>query len=254
MRVASIQFKPQKGDPARAIEALRDLLITAGRAGARAAVCPEMAVQGYVWSGPPAILPYAEPADGPTYEMVRKVARKFDMWVTVGIAERDGTDLYNSALVVRPDGAIECCYRKMLLFELDQRWARPGDHRVSFTVDDQRVAVGICMDLNDEGFRSYLRDARPDQLWFLTNWLEEGLDVVGYWRRRLSPWNGALVAANTWGLDEEIGFSGRSLIWQHPGRILARAPRVGNSVIIADVFAEESRSSGSRGGQRLWSL
>ncbi len=254
MRVASLQFKPAKGDPARTRVALAEALEQAGRAGARAAVCPEMAVQGYVWSGPRALSAYAEPADGPTFAVVRRIARRFGMWVTVGIAEADGDDLYNSALVVRPDGGIECCYRKMLLFDLDQTWARPGESRVSFMVDGQRVVVGICMDLNDEGFRCFLRDARPDQLWFLTNWLEEGLDVVGYWRRRLAPWSGALVAENTWGHDEEIGFSGRSLIWQHPGRIVARAPRHGNCVLVADLDQSEQDGFGLRSGQRLLGL
>jgi predicted amidohydrolase len=246
MRVAAIQYKPPKGRPELARRELADLISSAGRQGARVVVCPEMAVLGYVWPSLASVLHLAEPASGPTFQVVSALARQFSMWVTVGFAERDGTRLYNSALVVGPTGELVTVYRKVLLFDLDRTWASAGDKRVILNVDGLRVAIGICMDLNDEGFRHFLGHERPDQLWFLTNWLEEGMDVVGYWRRRTAPWTGALVAANTWGDDGAVGFSGRSLIWESPHRIVGRAGRDGQTVVVADLNVQLASETGSR--------
>jgi hypothetical protein len=68
------------------------------------------------------------------------------------------------------------------------------------------------MDLNDDGFIDWLAREQPTAVAFPTNWVKEGAPVWPYWAWRLKPYQGTLVAANTWGEDGGITFSGKSAI------------------------------------------
>jgi len=157
-------------------------------------------------------------------------------WIVGGFVERDADRLYNSALIVRPDGTIDFVYRKTLLFDADIPWATPGDsgYRV-FTTDRGTFTVGICMDLNDDRFTDWCRESNTHAIAFPTNWIEEGEPTWPYWAWRLEGYSGALVAANTWGPERDVVFSGQSAVLQR--RVIrAAAPAAGNLVITSRVL------------------
>ena len=248
MRLAAIQFKPPKGRPAEARERIAALVDEAGSQGADLIVLPEMATTGYVWRRPQEVGPLAEDPRGETFRMLSEAARRHDSWVVCGLPERmitqrseDGRHrvaLFNSALVVMPDGDLATCYRKVLLYSLDETWANPGWRRPVCGSRLGRIAPGICMDLNDPEFTDFLGYARPDIVAFCTNWVEEGAPVVDYWRERLAGWSGWFVAANTWGEEEGLRFSGRSAILAPGGRVVAEAPHEGDHVLVVEVPPE----------------
>jgi len=236
LRVAAIQFRPPKGDVPAARAALLAHIDEAAAAGARLIVCPELATTGYVWRSATHILPHTERAHGATFAALAAAAARHRAWVVCGFAERgDDGGLYNAAMVVGPDGALVATYRKVLLFELDETWATPGTARVSVDVDDRRMAPAICMDLNDDRFVDFVQTHGHQVIPFCTNWLEQGFDVVPYWRFRLRYLSVALIAANSWGDDEEVTFCGRSAILDRHGRRLAVAPTRGDAVLVADL-------------------
>jgi predicted amidohydrolase len=143
--------------------------------------------------------------------------------------------LYNSALVVSPLGALVTCYRKVLLYDADEAWASPGWRRSVVPTSQGPIVPAICMDLNDPGFSYFLLQQQPKVVAFCTNWIEEGAEVHAYWRDRLSGFDGAFVAANSWGEDGDTAFCGRSAIFG-PGReVLAEAPAEGDHVLVADL-------------------
>jgi len=205
----------------------------AGQRGGKLIVCPEMATSGYVWTDADEIRPHCEPADGSTLAALGPIAAAHEAWVVVGFAERDGDALYNSALVIDDTGALAGCYRKVLLYEADLSWARRGVERQRYETPLGSVAPGVCMDINDYAFTIYLRTTRPDVVAFCTNWVDEGDDVVPYWRERLMGWRGWFVAANTWGKDRHVPFRGHSAILDPYGRLVASAPAEGDAVIVA---------------------
>jgi predicted amidohydrolase len=235
MKAAVIQFRPRHGHPEEARAQLAVLIEGALRQGAAHVVCPEMAVSGYVWQSFEEVAPCLEESRGPTFALVAPLARRYGAWVVVGIAEWDPVTLcaYNSALVIGPDGTLQTCYRKVLLFVLDHRWARSGNRRALIEAGEAVASVAICMDINDDRVRMHLLQHDVDLLWFPTNWVEEGLDVWEYWRRRLHPWQGCLLAANTWGTERGVRFSGRSVIMAPSGQVLASAPSAGDAVVLA---------------------
>ena len=249
MKLAAVQYRPPKGDPDQARAELCGLVTEAAEQGARVIVCPEMATTGYIWESPAEIGPHTEEARGPTLQALGEVARSHGAWVVCGIAERfvpprqpavlarkgkTVAHLFNAALVISDTGELATCYRKVLLYEADRVWANAGWRRPVCQADFGTLAPGICMDINDPRFVRHLRDTQPTVLAFCTNWVAEGVPVLPYWQERLQGWSGWMVAANTWGDDRGVGFSGESAILGPNGAVLAQAPVEGNAVLVAE--------------------
>lgn len=248
MRLAAVQFQPPKGSPNVAREQLSEHVRHAATSGADLVVCPEMAVSGYIWPDADAVRPHTEPADGPTAASLQRAVRGTGAWAVAGIAERDGDRLYNSAVIVNEHG-LQARYRKVLLFDADRTWAEPGRERMVLRAPFGTFAPAICMDLNDMRFTRWLGTARPDAVAFCTNWIDEGQDTLPYWRARLGGWRGWFVAANAWGADVGVRFSGRSTIMDPRGRAVARGPRTGDGVIMSDVASVGQGTAPSASGQ-----
>ena len=235
MRVAAVQYRSVKGE----IEASRARLVQLAARAARDAdlvVCPEMAVTGYVFADADAVRQVAEPADGPTFAALRAVAERSRCTIVAGFPEMDGERLYNSALVIDDRGELAFVYRKTLLYDEDLRWAIPGDSGYhAFDVAGARVGVGICMDLNDDRFVDWLAEQRCDAVAFPTNWVRsDDVDAWTYWAWRLHGLDVALVAANTWGFEDGIQFSGRSAVLREYV-VRAALPRRGDGILRAVV-------------------
>lgn len=234
-RLAAIQYRPPLDDPASARLELTELVSDAASRGARLVVAPELAVTSYVWTSAREIAPFAERPDGPTYQALAPIALRYGAWIVVGIAEQGEDGFYNSALMIDSDGQIAACYRKVLLFDADRTWARRGKERVIARTPFGSVMPAVCMDLNDDRLALQLHRAQPDILAFPTNWLDQGHEVLPYWRYRLFGWRGVMVAANKWGDDHDLTFSGRSAILSGEGHLYALARQRGDEVLIADV-------------------
>lgn len=234
MRVAAVQFKARKGDPQGSRTALR-ALAEAAADRADLVVLPEMAVTGYVFPDPEAVRQVAEPPQGDTYAALAPVARAAGAWIVCGFPERAGARLFNSAMVIDPSGALAFTYRKTLLYEADLPWATPGDSGYRrFVTDAGTFGVGICMDLNDDRFVRWCARSELDAVAFPTNWVQSGEAAWPYWADRMALTPAALVAANTWGTEGQVSFSGASAILQR-GQIRAHAPREGDAVIHARI-------------------
>ncbi len=241
MRVAAVQFKATYADPNASRARVEAKMAQARASGVDLIVLPEMAFTGYVFSGPDDIDAVAEPVDGPTFAWASAQARLARAWLVVGFPERHADRLFNSALVVNPAGELAFCYRKTLLFEADWAWATPGDSGYRrFETDAGTFAVGICMDLNDPRFLLWAWRQRLDVLAFPTNWIEEGLDVHAYWRERTQGCGAGLAAANTWGPERGVEFSGRSALMEG-GELVAVARRRGDACLVANVTRRPDR-------------
>ncbi len=109
--------------------------------GARALGTPEMGEQ----------LAYfrrvAEPIPGPTTDRLTELAARHNMLIQAGLAERamDGNMIYNSAVLVGPQGVIGVFRKLHNQFE----WPifSPGDHLSVFETRFGKVGMFICYDL-----------------------------------------------------------------------------------------------------------
>jgi predicted amidohydrolase len=236
MNVAAVQFKAKRGDRDGSRSRLLALADEAA-AGADLVVLPEMACTGYVFASVAEAQRVAEPADGPTVRLFQEVAARRGAWIVGGFPESAGSRLYNSAFVIDARGQLAFTYRKTMLYEADRTWAWPGDSGYRrFETAGGAFGVGICMDLNDPRFLLWCWRSRLDAIAFPTNWVEEGLEVWPYWRERVGGSGAALVAANTWGDEPGVMFTGRSAVIE--GDVVrASAARTGDAVVRAEVGA-----------------
>jgi len=125
-----IQFVPEEGKPGANLARIAALLEGLCNAGEQAGihmglvVLPELCLTGIVPAVEMGAL--AEPIPGPSTERLAGLAAEFDAHLVVGIAERQGERVYNSAVLIGPD-EVEGVYRKVHLNEYDSKWASGGD-------------------------------------------------------------------------------------------------------------------------------
>ena len=96
------------------------------------------------------------------------------------------------------------------------------------------------MDLNDNNFARFLLTEKPTVVAFCTNWIEEGHDILPYWRMRLFGWQGWMVAADRWGIERGVQFYGRSAILGPDDEILGVLPAEGDAVLLVDSESGEA--------------
>ena len=237
IKVCAIQFKANQRKHKEALQEIETLCQSAC-ALADLVVLPEMACTNYLFDSFDDALPYAQPANGEIFERLSPIAVRFESVIVIGfiekaINEEAETILYNSALILMIDGTF-ICYRKRLLFDADTTWARSGNLPYPiFKIKNQKVTVGICMDLNDDEFTSFCRDNKINIIAFPTNWLDQNYDIRPYWYYRLS-YPALLVAANTYGKERSTTFRGYSTIMYHQ-MVLAEMGYAGNGMIFYEM-------------------
>ena len=156
IRVAAISFEPQKFDLAGNAKRLEQLFRDAQRGGARIAVAPEGALDGYVVNeiiagkeSPERMKDVAIEIDDPVIQRFQKLAEELRMCLAFGFAERIGHDVWNCAVFIDQTGHLCGKYHKMQLAEgYDESWwfNRLGDKCRAFDTPFGRCGILICND------------------------------------------------------------------------------------------------------------
>ena len=166
---------------------------------------------------------HAEPIPGPTTERLAEQARRYRSWIAFSIVERDGADLFNTAVLLDRSGRIAGTYRKVQLpFEEVSIGIAPGDRFPVFSTDFGTVAMLICHDA------SFPEAAREVAL--------KGAEMI------LMPiWGGRQTLVRARAIETGLyvatsGYSYPSEIISPTGDVLAAAPLdKGPAVAVADI-------------------
>ncbi len=238
---AAIQFEPTLFAKEANIACLLAMTEEAARAGARLIVHPEMATTSYCWASRTEVAPYVEPIPGPTTERFGELARRYDCYIVAGLAEVvPATGIfYNSAALIGPGGVVGV-YRKTHPYIAEPKWAKDGDLGLPvFETPLGRIGIAICMDaIFPETTRiPALRGA--DVICFPTNWLG-GKCPSATWIARAFENGVYFVAANRYGLERGIQFSGGSCIVDPDGEVLASRD-TGDGIVYANVEPARAR-------------
>lgn len=149
------------------LDGMRGWVEDAATAGAEMVMFSEAALTGLVATGDPTSdrgLGEAVPATAT--EMLSAAARRWRIYVGFGLYERAGSALFDSAVLLRPDGNIALHYRR-----IDTRWHdqradaavyREGTEVPVATTPLGRVAVIICGDLFNDHVCALLPELNPD--------------------------------------------------------------------------------------------
>src|SRR6056297_308798 len=112
-------------------------------------VLPELFATGYTFISKDEVQEYAEDQTGKTTNFLQNIAKSIDGVVIGGYPERQGKNIYNSAMMVDEDGVIEN-YRKIHLFNKEKLWFTPGNNPYPVVKlkkkDNVKVGMMICFD------------------------------------------------------------------------------------------------------------
>jgi len=232
--VSTIQFKADYGNPVKNRDALVKICEKAVEDNSSVLVLPELCITGYIWPDREIIYSLAEPSKGESFHIFSEFCKNNGCYMAYGFAERDTSTglLFNSQNFINPAGDLLATYRKVHLFELDYFWAAPGKSGF-MTIDTSlgRFGLGICMDLNYDGFINFHKEMNTDWLLFSTNWLEQGINVHDYWLSRFNGFKGSAFMSNTYGFEYNIEFCGQSSVYES-GQFIAKGPRDIAAVLI----------------------
>ena len=250
MKVACLQMEPRIGQVQANVTRSLELIAQAAKAGARLVVLPELCNTGYVFATREEALGLSEHVpDGPTCEAWIAAARKHAMFIVAGITEREGDKLYNTAVLIGPDGYIGT-YRKNHLWGAENIFFEPGNLGVPvFDIGAGRVACAICYDIwFPEIFRlAALQGA--DMLCVATNWVPMPAQPGNLpMMANILTMGGAhansmfVAAADRIGVERGQPFLGNSLIVSHTGWPLAGPASLDREeMIVAEIDLADAR-------------
>jgi N-carbamoylputrescine amidase len=191
--IAQITGRPYAADENRELT-----LSTAREAferGAQLVVLPELIVPGYV-ADRDRLPDVAEPLDGPSVNAWRELAAETGGFIAGGFCERDGDRLYNTAVVVGPDG-VALHYRKLHLFRTEKLAFEPGDLGLPVAeLPFGSVGLCVCYDLRFVETVRILALNGAELICVPTAWVT-GFDKERWDEQGLAPQaHGALLQAN----------------------------------------------------------
>lgn len=239
--VAAAQFAPVHGDVAANLAQIRALLEHGAASGAGLVVFPELATTGYAWTSADEVAPFAEPVPGPVTGWLTGRCREYGCHVVLGLVERAGRPLYNTAVLVGPGGLVGR-YRKAKLWSWDTLWATAGDQPPAvWQTPIGRVGALICADLDYPEGSSWLARARADLVAVPTCWSDEPTPLP-VWRARARDSAIPFAVANVSGTEWGVTFAAGSCVIGADGRLLDRvADGRGLAVAAVDLSAGQRR-------------
>lgn len=230
--VAAVQLKAEPGQAAGNRDLLLARIEEAAAAGARIVVLPELAVSGYTFDAK-ALADAKEPLDGPTLASWTDAARRLGIVIAGGFCEEQEGRLFNSAILVGPDGLLSH-YRKLHLFDREKLVFTPGDLPLSVAATPfGRVGMCVCYDLRFVEVMRLLALLDAELVAVPTCWVggfdkaaRDGDGLIGQARGAIVQANlnqVYIACASQCGTAQDMVFLGSSLVADPYGRMLAGA-------------------------------
>jgi predicted amidohydrolase len=278
LRIALVQLRPVDGDKERNLAAAGAAVAAASRAGARLVVLPE-----YVLTGFPAerMRELAEPLRGPSLAAFRRLAAESGVCLVANLprlsdpadarhgaaaggavhdathgathgaardATRDATAIFDTTVVLAPDGELLTAYDKTHLFDREKAVFTPGAAlEPPFFFGGVRFGVLCCFDIElPEPARTLALRGAQCLLVPSANMKPWGEHHRAYVRSRALENHAFVAYANAVGPASGYVFEGGSCLVDPLGRVLCDAGH-DETVVWADVdlaIADASRGVG----------
>lgn len=171
IRVAAAQIFCLDGDKPGNLVRIENALKAAKDAEVDIICFPEMALMG--WVNPDAHQ-RSQPIPGEDSEALAALARKYEMYMVVGLGEKAGDKLYDSAILLDPTGQILLKHRKVnILTELMDPPYTPGQGVQVVETELGTIGVMICADSFVEEVKTEMTALQPDLVLIPYGWAKE---------------------------------------------------------------------------------
>ncbi len=256
LRVAAVQMRSSRKLEEN-LDTTKKYLASCARKGIRVAVFPECSVTGYFDNSYMKSFTTEQLAEAE--HQLAEACRVNKIYAIVGMPHRDGDKLYNSAIVLNPEGKVVERYHKI---QLAESWPDWGDHLSVFKVDGVPCSIIIC---HDERYPELVRlpvlaDARL--VFYISH--ESGIKQEA----KINPYRAQIqaravensvyiVQANAPANADTTGSHGQSRIIAPDGNLVQEATLFGEEVLTATLDLSKAtgglaRRSISRGPLGNW--
>ena len=254
VKIACCQIEPHVG---RKEENVRKTLRSAEEAadgGAGIILLPELANTGYVFEARSEANELSEEVpSGETTAIWAEFARNRGIYLAAGLAERESHRLYNSAVLMGPEGYIGK-YRKLHLWNREKLFFEPGNLGLPiFHTPLGRLAMHVCYDMFlPETTRIYAL-LGADVILCMANIpysdsVQDSRLVEAIVVAQACSSSIYMAMVNRIGVERELPFLGRSMIVSPSGQLLAGPASLDREeIIFADCNLVEARL------QKRWS-
>jgi predicted amidohydrolase len=235
MRVGYYQFRPMFGkvqqNVKKVVNSLQDVK-------ADLIVLPELAFTGYYFQNKNELKSLAEdPVKSATVEALVKLCQENNFHLVTGFAEKSRDKIFNSALLIGPNG-IEHTYRKLHLFNEEKKYFDAGDIPLQVNiVKEVKVGMLVCFDwVFPEAMRSLTLQgaeviAHPSNL--VLAFCQEAM-ITRCLENRVFA-----ITTNRFGADKrphgELKFTGKSQIVAPGGVLIQRAASQREALFITEI-------------------
>jgi len=187
-------------------------------------------------------------------EQVKERAKKYHCYIAIGIIENDLKEkkLYNSAMLINPDGKEISRFRKSFLWHFDSNWFSAGDKYPVVETDIGKIGMFICADGRLPEIPRCLSLQDADILIDLTNWVTSGFkkeNLTNPQAEYMIPVRALenhtwIIAANKVGMEaNSILYCGKSAIFTPQGEIAKMATSHKEEILFYEISPETSKST-----------
>jgi predicted amidohydrolase len=248
LRLATVQFTPSLKQRAENITSMKAL--TEG-VSADIIVLPELCSTGYFFLSKEETTPLAEERDGETRQFLRQLAHKKNAIVVGGFIEKDGENIYNSAVAILPESGEEFVYRKTHLFYRERFCFNDGNTGffcVRSKEKDITIGIMICYDWRFPEASRTLALKGADLIVCPSNLVTDVWHKVMPARAienkvyfTVSNRAGTELRDVSEDTEEELLFKGRSAIYGYNGEPFCIAQPDGNEILYAEITPQKTR-------------
>lgn len=186
-------------------------------------VLPELANTGYNFSSRKEAYASAENIDRSDFiEFLSAKAKIKNLFIVSGFNELDGSEIYNSSVLVGPEGKIGV-YRKLHLFKKEKDFFTPGNLGLPvFDIGFGKIGMLICFDwMFPEAWRILARKGagiicHPSNL--VLPYAQQAVPVHCLINRIFA------ITCNRVGMEGGLQFTGRSMVADTNGSTIMKAP------------------------------
>jgi predicted amidohydrolase len=241
-KIGFLQFEPKFGEVETS---LAKVLSALENVDADLIVLPELAFTGYYFQDRSELMSLAEdPETSATVDGLTRLCRRRDFFLVTGFAERSADKIFNSALLIGPQGLLRT-YRKLHLFNTEKEYFDPGDTPLE-TVDVRGAKIGmmVCFDWAFPEVARILSLQGADILCHPSNlvldWCQKAMVTRSLENAVFA------VTANRIGADVrphgELKFTGQSQVTAPKGEIVYRAAPDKEELYLADIDLSLARN------------
>ncbi|MCB9225542.1 MAG: carbon-nitrogen hydrolase family protein [Chitinophagales bacterium] len=143
MKVGIAQILVEGGEPERNLERAQKMIEKSAAQGVDLVLLPE--TLDLAWTHPSAYNE-AEPIPGERSRFFSNLAIEHNIWLCLGLTERNGEDIFNTSILINRNGEIVHKHQKINLLEVEFPFYRMGQKLSVVDTEFGKIGINICAD------------------------------------------------------------------------------------------------------------